>query len=130
VYDRIARFERSLKQETVRHFYFVDELPLHMPEHLLWQAPLLFVPSAHELLARAEFAARLWVRNLDLRLHDELVLVHPGTPFTLIAQRARRKGDTALLLGPIDQAVRLEGEQRVPNSELLYTERTTKRASA
>ena len=127
--ERIAVFEACLVRETVRHFYGVDELPAGLPPHPVWQAPLVLLAPDADLLAPAEQAARLWMRNLDLSLHDELVLVHEHAPFTLVCQRPRRAGELGRLVGPIAARVALPGgETRIGALPLVFLERTRRGA--
>jgi hypothetical protein len=48
-----------------------------------------------------KLAAQLWLRNLDMRFANQLVLSHATAPLSFVAQRAQRPGEQGQLFGPI-----------------------------
>jgi hypothetical protein len=125
--DRLAIFEACLVRETLRHYYGVDDLaalPATLPPHAMWQSPLVVLAPDADALEAAQLAGRLWMRNLDLSLHDELVLVHERAPFTLVCQRPRRAGEQGRLIGPLARAFALPGGVRLGASPLVFQERS------
>jgi hypothetical protein len=89
------------------HLYLRDDELADLPAHLLWQAPLVGTRPTNgnggndDIRARMKLAAQLWLRNLDMRFANQLVLSHATAPLSFVAQRAQRPGEQGQLFGPI-----------------------------
>jgi hypothetical protein len=98
------RLEQQLRQMSGEHLYLRDDDVGELPPHLLWHAPLVgarATDTLDEVAARMKLAAQLWLRNLDMRFANQLVLSHATEPLSFVAQRAQRPGEVSQLFGPI-----------------------------
>ena len=98
------RLERQLRRMSGEHLYLRDDDLADLAEHLLWQAPLAgsrATDTIDAVAARMKLAAELWLRNLDMRFANQLVISHATEPLSFVAQRAQQPNELGQLFGPI-----------------------------
>jgi hypothetical protein len=123
MFTKIEIFESRLVLAALKNIYCTDKISLQFDVPFIWQAPILTARVNENMLERMYVASNLWLRNIDMRLSNELVMIDENAAITLVCKRPERLGETGKVYGPMDGKHFSEGVKRIADSSVLFVER-------
>lgn len=110
-----------------QELYMADVSPnSSLLQHYIWQSPLLLpqnLSDFDEFAERVKQAGKLWLKNNDLRIFNQLIITHKTAWISYIFQRAQLPNQSPIIAGPISRRLIRKGFT-IPPYPLIFQEFT------